>query len=192
MAENEISLQQKKERTLAAMACIRSVLEREKKTALINAEKSQQQMKEMYQDEKRKSWLGFGLKLILNFLAMVFLKADHHFLDFGKDSPDEKMKHMSENFVSMVSNSYADVFSLLESIIAQVNRSDASAEVCYGHMADVAINKQNAANAIISVAGDFGIFLRSNVREFMSSMRNETQVLKEIRQGVCECIYPEA
>ncbi|MBE5810024.1 MAG: hypothetical protein E7318_03710 [Clostridiales bacterium] len=190
MSEIELTLGQKREKALAAMDCIVNILQKQKAGALINAEKSQEQMKEMYQAENRKSWLGFGFKLVLNLLAMVFLKVDHRFLNFGKEAPNQNLKDMSETFVTKVSRGYEDTFAMLDGMIAQVKRSDSAAELCYEKMLAVATNRSNAAMELLSMGAEMEVFIRSRAREMMEALRKEDKTLADIRNGVYDIVYP--
>lgn len=193
MSEVELTLEKKREKALAAMECIADILKTQKAETLVNAKKNQEKLAEIYKAEKRASWLGFGVKLVLNILARVFLKVDSAFLNYRKDSPDPALKELlKKDFAEEVERDFTDTFELLESITAKVRRLDSAAELCYEKMCGVAADHANAATALLDMAEKMELFIRVRPRELLNSLQSKGNVLEIIRDGVNGVLYPAA
>ena len=190
MADAELTMEQKREKVLAGFSLIQTKLQKQMETAVVNAEKSQARAKAMYEAEKSQSNKAWWLKLILNFFAAVFLKVDHHFLNYRKDEPSQELKALSEkDMVAETKQAFSDVFKLLDRLAAEAKRSETIAESGFLRLRAIATNREDMATALIGLAKETDTYIRSSVREILEAARQDATLCNEIRSGLNSILY---
>ncbi|MBR6668654.1 MAG: hypothetical protein IKL25_09880 [Clostridia bacterium] len=131
--KSEMSIEQKREKTLAALAAIVSVLQQQEKKALAREVKS---------------------------------------------------------LHATVIQRYDDTYAMLKEMRSQVKQSDSAVEICYYQICQVAAKRSDAATALLAMAAEMELYIRSAVRKLVESLGRYDQVMADMRDGVHGILYP--
>ena len=182
MNEQDLTLERKREKSLAVMACITKVFQQDYQQAMANVEKTEQQLLDHQKKTKCKGIFGFVLNLILKF----FVNSDMPvYLPEKGDYSD--VQRMIEQGKCETKRGYAELFSLLDRITKKMESSDEAVEKGYAVLKSVADLEQNIAQALMQISSDMAISLTALNRKFIDLLKQDAGDLAKLR----ECVRAE-
>lgn len=85
---------------------------------------------------------------------------------------------------------FDDTYAMLKEVKNEVKQSDSAADICYATMIRVASGKVEAASALLSMAMEMELFIRSTIRKLMMSLGGNEQMMADMRDGIHDICYP--
>lgn len=189
MSEVELTLEQKRERALAALEAIIKTFQADQKQALKkldNGGTTAEALRDHYQRKQKTtgiigSLIQVGLK--------IFVSSDMPVSLPEKGGSESAVQQTIERYRRTTNEGYEDMYALLNKMKQKVEWWDRTAENCYARLKAAADDQQNIVLTITDICNDMKLSISLKNNEFLDSLRKDPADMSKLQAVVRGAIY---